>query len=77
VRLSAERRGCARLGAAECELRLSAFRLRHFLSFFRSCPSVIRAEAALANASTGIGLLRLGMEHRMKSVATVHDTGVP
>jgi hypothetical protein len=37
-----------------------------FRSFFRSCPSVIRAEAALANASTGICVLRLRMEHRMK-----------
>ena len=34
------------------KLRLSAFRFRIF--FFRSCPFVIHAEAALANASTGI-----------------------
>jgi hypothetical protein len=54
-------------------LRLSAFRFRHFLSF---SPFVIRAEAALANASTGIGLLQLGMEHRMKSVVTVQNTGL-
>jgi hypothetical protein len=47
-----------------------------FLSFFGSYPSVIRAEAALANASTGIGLLRLRMEHRMKSVATVQNSSV-
>jgi hypothetical protein len=37
-----------------------------FLSFFRSYPSVIHAKAALANASTGIGLPRLSMEHRIK-----------
>jgi hypothetical protein len=43
-------------------LRLSAFRFRYFLSFF--FPFVIRAEAALANASTGICLLQPGMEHR-------------
>jgi hypothetical protein len=54
---------------------------RRFASdiFFRSCPffpSVIRAEAALTNASTGIGLLRLRMEHRMKSVVTVQTSGV-
>jgi hypothetical protein len=56
-------------------LRLSAFRLRiFFLSFF---PSVIRAEAALANASTGICLLQPGMEHRIKSVMTVQNSGVP
>jgi hypothetical protein len=55
-------------------LRLSAFRLQ-FFSFFRSYPSVIRAEAALANASTGIGMLRLRMEHRMKSVVTVQNRG--
>jgi hypothetical protein len=46
------------------------FASESFLSFFRSYPFVIRAEAALANASTGICLLRLGMEHRMKSVMT-------
>jgi hypothetical protein len=48
-------------------LRLSAFRLRYFRSFFRSYPSVIHAKATLANASTGIGLLQLSMEHRIKS----------
>jgi hypothetical protein len=32
-----------------------------FFWFFRSYPFVIRAEAALANASTGIGLLQLRM----------------
>jgi hypothetical protein len=60
---------------------------------FLSVLTVIRAKAALANASTGIGLLRLGMEHRHRrtkngrsknaglrtamSVATVHNSGVP
>jgi hypothetical protein len=62
-------------------LRLSAFRLRHFflfvLSFFRSYPSVIRAKRRFANASTGIGLLQLCMEHRMKSVVTVQNSAVP
>src|ERR1051325_8917848 len=48
------------------ELRLSAFRLRIFLSFFRSSPSVIRAKRRFANASTGIGVLPLGMEHRIR-----------
>jgi len=43
-----------------------------FLSFL---PSSM-AKAALANASTGIGLLCLGMEHRAKSVATVHNSGL-
>jgi hypothetical protein len=68
-------------------LRLSAFRLQ-FFSFFRSYPSVIRAEAALANASTGIGMLRLRMEHRHRrsknavlqtatSVVTVQNSAVP
>jgi hypothetical protein len=38
--------------------------------------TVIRAEAALANASTGIGLLRLGMEHRIKPVVTIQNSGV-
>ena len=55
------RGAAAPVGAAEYELRLSAFRLRHFLSFVLS---VIRAEAALANASTGICLPRLRTEHR-------------
>jgi hypothetical protein len=55
-------------------LRLSAFRLRIF--FFRSCPFVIPAEAVLANASTGICLLPLGMEHRIKSVVTISESGV-
>jgi hypothetical protein len=57
-------------------LRLSAFRLRLFLSFLpvRSYPSVIRAEAALSNASTGIGLRQPGMEHRIKSVVTVQNS---
>jgi hypothetical protein len=65
---------------AEYDLRLSAFRFRNFLSFFLSffpfVPFVIRAEAALADASTGICLQQLGMEHRMKSVVTVQSTGV-
>jgi hypothetical protein len=56
-------------------LRLSAFRLR--FSFVLPFLPVIRAEAALANASTGIGLLRLRIEHRMKSVVTVQNCGVP
>ena len=49
---------------AEYQLRLSAFRFRHF--FVRSFPFVsfvIRAEAALANASTGISLPQPRMEH--------------
>jgi hypothetical protein len=68
---------------AEYQLRLSAFRFRHFRSFVLS---VIRAEAALAHASTGICLLPLGMEHRHRrpkdavlrtamSVVTVQNTG--
>jgi hypothetical protein len=53
------------------------FASESFLSFVPSFfPSVIRAEAALAHASTGIGLLRLRMEHRMKSVVTVQNSGV-
>src|SRR5690242_20844191 len=80
------KRGRVRVGAAAVPvrrgrraLRLSAFRLRLFRSFLpvRSYPSVIRAEAALSNASTGIGLRQPGMEHRMKSVVTVQDSGVP
>ena len=52
---------------------------RRFASdfFFRSYPfvlSVIRAEAALVHASTGIGLLHLSMEHRIKSVVTVQNS---
>jgi hypothetical protein len=39
-------------------------------------PFVIRAEAALANASTGIGLLPLSIEHRLKSVVTAQSTRV-
>ena len=54
---------------------------RRFASdaFFRSfpfVPFVIHAEAALANASTGICLLQLSMEHRIKSVVTVQNSGV-
>jgi hypothetical protein len=59
---------------AEHRLRLSAFRLRFFFrSFF---PSSV-PKRRFANASTGIGLLRFRMEHRSKSVATVHDRGLP
>jgi hypothetical protein len=70
------------VGTAEYSLRLSAFRFRLFLSFLpvRSCPFVlfvIHAEAALANASTGICPLPLGMEHRMKSVKTISVSGLP
>src|SRR5205809_5101176 len=64
------RGAAAPVGAAEYELLLSAFCFRFFVL------SVIRAEAALANASTGIGLLQLRMERRMKSAVTVHITGV-
>jgi hypothetical protein len=59
---------------AEYRLRLSAFRLRHFLSFF---AFVIRAEAALAHASTGILRLQLSMNHRIKSVVTLSESGFP
>jgi hypothetical protein len=70
---------------AEYQLRLSAFRFRHFCSFF---PFVIRVKAALANASTGICLQPLGMEHRHRrpkdavlrtamSVVTVSVSGLP
>jgi hypothetical protein len=48
-------------------LRLSAFRLRHFLSFFSFLPVRHPCQAALANASTGIGLPWLRVEHRIKS----------
>ena len=77
MRLSAERRGRARKARqnTNCVCRRFASDI-FFRSFFRSYPSVIRAEAALANASTGICLLRLRMEHRMKSVVTVSKTGV-
>jgi hypothetical protein len=44
-----------------------------FLSFF---PFRHPCEAALANASTGICMLRLSMEHRIKSVVTVQNSGV-
>src|SRR5690242_5304654 len=59
-------------------LRLSAFRLRLFLSFLpvRSYPSVIRAKRRFAHASTGIGLLHWSMEHRMKSVVTTFKCAV-
>jgi hypothetical protein len=45
--------------------------------FVRSFPFVILAEAALTNASTGIGLLQLRMEHRTKSVVTISVSDVP
>jgi hypothetical protein len=47
-----------------------------FFGSFPFVPSVIRAEAALANASTGIGLLPFSMEHRIKSVVTAQNSGV-
>jgi hypothetical protein len=47
-----------------------------FVGSFPFVPSVIRAEAALANASTGICLLQPGMEHRMKSVVTAQNRGL-
>src|SRR5690242_8130611 len=47
-----------------------------FLSLFPFFVSVIRAKVALANASTGICLLRFCMEHRVKSVVTVHVNDV-
>jgi hypothetical protein len=75
VRLSAEGRGRAR--KARQKSLASVGVSPPIFSFFRSYPFVIRAEAALANASTGIGLLRLGVEHRMKSVVTVHNSGLP
>jgi hypothetical protein len=56
-------------------LRLSAFRLRHFS--FRSYPFVIHAKVALADASTGICLLQLRTEHRIKSVVTIYVSDVP
>jgi hypothetical protein len=46
-------------------------------NLFLSFVAVIRAEATLANASTGICLPQLGMEHRMKSVMTVSESGLP
>ena len=65
-------------GAAEepCVCRRFASDI-FFRSFFRSYPSVIRAKRRFANASTGIGLLQLCMEHRMKSVVTVQNSAVP
>jgi len=62
---------------AEYPLRLSAFRLRFLFRSFLPVLSVIRAKAALAHASTGIGLPLFRMEHRVTSVATVSDSGVP
>jgi hypothetical protein len=58
---------------ANTSLRLSAFRLRYYLLFLpvrHPCQSdALRRR--FANASTGICLLQLCMEHRMKSVATI------
>jgi len=53
-------------------LRLSAFRLRFFFRCFRSFRPSSVPKLRFANASTGICLLQLRMERRMKSVATVH-----
>jgi len=65
--------------AAEYRLRLSAFRLRHFRSSFVMVgldPS-IHAESTLASASTGILRLQLSMNHRIKSVVTLSESGFP
>jgi hypothetical protein len=53
-------------------LRLSAFRLRFsfVLSFRHPC------QATHANASTGIGLLQIRSEHRIKSVMTIDVSDV-
>src|SRR5262249_31324667 len=60
-------------GAATRALRLSAFRLR----IFSSVLSVRHPwQAALANASTGICLLPLATEHRVKSVVTLQNCDV-
>ena len=45
--------------------------------FFRSFPFVIHAKAALANGSTGILRLQLSMNHRIKSVVTLSESGFP
>ena len=58
--------GRTRKARQNATLRLSAFRLRIFLGsffFLPFFPSVIRAEAALANASTGVCVLQFRMEH--------------
>jgi hypothetical protein len=59
---------------AECQLRLSAFCFRFLFLAFPFVPSVmpgldpgIHTEATHANASTGICLLHLSMDHRIKS----------
>jgi hypothetical protein len=52
------------------------FASESFRSFFPFFSSVIRAEAALANASTGICPLQLRMKHRFTSVVTVHMSAV-
>jgi hypothetical protein len=54
-------------------LPLSAFCFRFFLSFFPSSVPTRR----FSNASTGIGLLQLRVERRMKSAVTVQITGLP
>src|SRR5262249_3552809 len=60
-------------GAATRALRRSAFRLR----IFSSVLSVRHPwQAALANASTGICLLPLATEHRVKSVVTLQNCDV-
>jgi hypothetical protein len=59
---------------AEHRLRLSAFRLRYFFRSF--LPSSV-PKRRVAYASTGIGLLRFSMEHRSKSVVTVHNDYLP
>jgi hypothetical protein len=38
---------------------------------------VIRAKAALAMLPPAFGLPQLRMEHRVKSVATISDSGLP
>jgi hypothetical protein len=50
-------------------LRLSAFRLRSFSFVLTRSSSVLKRR--FANASTGICLLQLRMEHRIKSVMTI------
>jgi hypothetical protein len=65
VRLSAERRSRGR-----CHGRIRIASVGVLLPIF-FVLSVIHAEAALANASTGICLLQLRMERRMKPAVTV------
>jgi hypothetical protein len=65
--------------ALQARLRPSSARQKSLASVGVSPPTfsflpvlsvVIRAEAKLAHACTGIGLLHFSMEHRMKSVVT-------